>query len=161
MCATMSGWWTVSTAAKSRALNASSPLFISASRCAVRAALSVMVAMRPPCHAFHNPHPKQTRTACGIEKSPFSCDRSLIGSRRDAELLPERCDEVGWRRVPGSVRHVCDRQVWLTKEVHRSLTPPRHHKLMWRGPTHLAKRTDEVVRAYAGCRRKFSEGRRR
>ena len=35
--------------------------------------------------------------------------------------------EVGWRRVPGSVRHVCDRQVWRTKEVQRSLTPPRHY----------------------------------
>src|SRR2546428_9921539 len=48
MCATMFGWWTVSTAAKSRALNASSPFFMSASRCAVRVALSVMVAMRSP-----------------------------------------------------------------------------------------------------------------
>src|SRR5437016_10640834 len=105
------------------------------------------------------PHPKWTRIVCGIEKSPFSCDRSLIGSRRDAELLPERGDEVRRRRVPGSVRHVCDPQVWLTKEVHRSLTAPRHHKLMWRRPTHLAKRTDEVVRAHAGCRRKFFEGR--
>ena len=105
------------------------------------------------------PHPKWTRIVCGIEKSPFSCERSLIGSRRDAELLPERCDEVGRRRVPGSVRHVGDRKAWLTKEVHRSLAPPRHHKLMWRRPTYLAKRTDEVVRADAGCCRKFSESR--
>src|SRR5271166_3295506 len=36
MYAIMSGWWTVSTAAKSRSLNASSPFFMSASRCAVR-----------------------------------------------------------------------------------------------------------------------------
>src|SRR4029077_19899253 len=38
----MSGWWTSSTAAKSRALNASSPLFISASRRAVRLVSVVM-----------------------------------------------------------------------------------------------------------------------
>src|SRR5580704_8967352 len=36
MYAIMSGWWTVSTVAKSRALNASSPFFMTASRRAVR-----------------------------------------------------------------------------------------------------------------------------
>src|SRR6476646_8727750 len=44
MYAIMSGWWTWSTAAKSRALKASSPLFISASKCAVRL-VSVVVGM--------------------------------------------------------------------------------------------------------------------
>src|SRR6185312_13519255 len=44
MYATMSGWWTVSTVAKSRALNASSPFFMSASRRAVRL-VSVVVGM--------------------------------------------------------------------------------------------------------------------
>src|SRR6185312_12535558 len=43
----MSGWWTSSTAAKSRALNASSPLFISASRRAVRLVSVVAVMMAP------------------------------------------------------------------------------------------------------------------
>jgi hypothetical protein len=108
---------------------------------------------------FHVPPQSKQSSGAVIEKSPVSCDRSLIGSRRDAELLPERCDEVRRRRVPGSVRHICDRQVGLTKEIHRSLTPPRHHQLMWRRPAHVAKRTDEVVRAQAGCRGKFSERR--
>src|SRR6266567_3038842 len=47
MYAIMSGWWTSSTAAKSRALNASSPFFISASRCAVRL-VSVVADMMTP-----------------------------------------------------------------------------------------------------------------
>src|ERR1700722_12858288 len=47
MYATMSGWWTVSTVGKSRALNASSPFFISASRRAVRL-VSVVVGMMTP-----------------------------------------------------------------------------------------------------------------
>src|SRR5262249_59092648 len=69
-------------------------------------------------------HVNYSRTACGIEKSPFCCDRSLVGSRRDAELLPERCNEVGRRRIAGLVRHIDDRQAALTKEHHRALTAP-------------------------------------
>src|SRR6266480_6616745 len=46
MCATMSGWWTASTASQSRALKASSPFVMSSSRCAVRLVSSVVVAMR-------------------------------------------------------------------------------------------------------------------
>jgi hypothetical protein len=48
MYATMSGWWTSSTAAKSRALKASSPFFMSASRRAVRLVSSIVVGMMAP-----------------------------------------------------------------------------------------------------------------
>src|SRR5712675_273258 len=48
MYATMSGWWTSSTAAKSRALNASSPFFISARRRAVRLVVSVVAGIVTP-----------------------------------------------------------------------------------------------------------------
>src|SRR5215472_2171697 len=41
----MPGWWTWSTAAKSRALNASSPFFMSASRCVVRLVSRAVVVM--------------------------------------------------------------------------------------------------------------------
>src|SRR6266566_9828236 len=51
MYATMLGWWTASTAAKSRALNASSPFFMSASRCAVRLVVSVVGGMMAPFFA--------------------------------------------------------------------------------------------------------------
>jgi hypothetical protein len=45
MCATMSGWWTASTASKSRALNASSPFVMSSNRCAVRLVVWVALGM--------------------------------------------------------------------------------------------------------------------
>src|SRR4030088_2378342 len=44
----MSRWWTWSTVAKSRSLNASSPFFMSASRCVVRLSVSVVVAIMTP-----------------------------------------------------------------------------------------------------------------
>jgi len=48
MYATMAGWWTSSTTAKSRALNASSPFFMSASRRAVRLVSWVGMVMMTP-----------------------------------------------------------------------------------------------------------------
>src|ERR1700730_2173990 len=59
----MSGWWTVSTAAKSRALNASSPFFINASRRAVRL-VSVVVGIMAP---FPNRGWLSSRKCLGVQ----------------------------------------------------------------------------------------------
>src|SRR6185436_11065900 len=89
MYPTMSGWWTVSTAAKSRALNASSPFFMSASRCSVRVEVLVLVAMRsPPVYAWWlraSSSPYQLRREGGgvIGRKLFEAPRRPAENRGD------------------------------------------------------------------------------
>src|ERR1700692_3762078 len=90
MYATMSGWWTVSTVAKSRALNASSPFFISVRRCAVRLVPSVgVVMMAPSCwSAALGCGEVPPRYECNLESAlSFYLSQSLLGWAHDRPRL--------------------------------------------------------------------------